>query len=912
MPLAASLTRFPHAHRRAAGRLRVVVALLAALGTAFGIATSPTMASPPGVPEPNLVVGDGRYGEVQRFEGSPTAISYGSIMAVDDLFLAIVGRRAGATNPRFIDVFRREASGWTLDATIEPTPASGFAAAVAIDGLRLAALTPNGVRVYLRGGAGWTIEAEVVLPGTISGSAIAMRGDTIAVGRPLVNGAAAAIGQVDIVTNGIGGWQLSASIANPTPVAGRRFGSALAFLDDDSLIISAPREDGSTTFSGALYRYSPAGPTWTLDATILPIGLTADARFGSSIATDGNRIAVGAPNDANLGTETGAVILLTPDGSGSPAGYAQTLLRSSVPGSGRKFGTSVAIHGSRLVVGSPMSITGFTGMAELFVSDRTGSWTAERLLLPAPWKVALTGNDAGTIDASRSIGELCLIDPFDGALIIGAPASVVDGISSRGFVYSLRDGLPDCNANGLPDLSEVIGSEVLTLGPVPFNGDISHSLVIPALPAPTGAIRITTYARTNGGVGTIFLNGIEIGSMQQNRQSGCAATWGPNQVLLPLDRYLSITGGESGILTFTHSGSGTCAPLADSYLRVEIRYPSAADASDLDVSLVPDTCQDCDGDGLVDVEAIAAGAVEDCNGNWVPDACEILEDCNDNGIADLCEIATGGASDCNDDGKVDACQIASGELSDCDGDGVPDLCGLLATDALSDDGELSVQIFGGVNSLRLQGLRTTDATETIFGASILWKVFPEQPLPPASLPITILLYEDPNQDGAPDDAVAVASLTTTLGTPGVGEFVHYALPPTFIGPAGTSFFIGAFTPINSSVLIGLDCEIREDALQPFIGGNLTGPAGDPVPPADLDPLPLSSFPASVWTIRGLGLNAFTCLVGSPADLDRDGTVGPLDLGILLGNWGGSGTGDLDGDGTVGAGDIAILLGAWSA
>ncbi len=50
----------------------------------------------------------------------------------------------------------------------------------------------------------------------------------------------------------------------------------------------------------------------------------------------------------------------------------------------------------------------------------------------------------------------------------------------------------------------------------------------------------------------------------------------------------------------------------------------------------------------------------------------------------------------------------------------------------------------------------------------------------------------------------------------------------------------------------------------------------------------------------------------PADLNGDGSVGAADLAILLGQWGGAGTGDLNGDGSVGASDLAILLGAWGA
>jgi hypothetical protein len=45
------------------------------------------------------------------------------------------------------------------------------------------------------------------------------------------------------------------------------------------------------------------------------------------------------------------------------------------------------------------------------------------------------------------------------------------------------------------------------------------------------------------------------------------------------------------------------------------------------------------------------------------------------------------------------------------------------------------------------------------------------------------------------------------------------------------------------------------------------------------------------------------------DLDRDGTIGAGDLGVLLGAWG-TAAGDLDGDGTTGAADLSILLGGW--
>ena len=48
----------------------------------------------------------------------------------------------------------------------------------------------------------------------------------------------------------------------------------------------------------------------------------------------------------------------------------------------------------------------------------------------------------------------------------------------------------------------------------------------------------------------------------------------------------------------------------------------------------------------------------------------------------------------------------------------------------------------------------------------------------------------------------------------------------------------------------------------------------------------------------------------PCDLDGDGRVDGIDLGALLGSWGGRGSADFDGDGRVDGIDLGMLLGAW--
>lgn len=50
--------------------------------------------------------------------------------------------------------------------------------------------------------------------------------------------------------------------------------------------------------------------------------------------------------------------------------------------------------------------------------------------------------------------------------------------------------------------------------------------------------------------------------------------------------------------------------------------------------------------------------------------------------------------------------------------------------------------------------------------------------------------------------------------------------------------------------------------------------------------------------------------GCPGDVDGDGAVGGIDLGVLLSDWGGPGMADFDDDGIVSGIDLGILLAAW--
>jgi formylglycine-generating enzyme required for sulfatase activity len=112
--------------------------------------------------------------------------------------------------------------------------------------------------------------------------------------------------------------------------------------------------------------------------------------------------------------------------------------------------------------------------------------------------------------------------------------------------------------------------------------------------------------------------------------------------------------------------------------------------------------QDCDADGVCDFDEIAAGDEPDCDGNGVPDSCDIADgapDCNENGVPDACDLASGFSqdidangvpddckADCDADGLPDAYELANGLDSDCDANGTIDWCDL-AAGAFDDDGD---------------------------------------------------------------------------------------------------------------------------------------------------------------------------------------------------------------------------------
>ncbi len=261
-------------------------------------------------------------------------------------------------------------------------------------------------------------------PGSQFGSAVALDGDFIAVGEP---GEAGAVGRAFVFFRepGTGTWALQEELIPSSLEEGGEFdpafGSAVAF-DGPNALVGAPYESGEEINSGAAYifRKDEETGTWMDFAKLKAPTPALEDQFGAAVAISGATAAVGAFDDDEDGTNTGAVYLFTQDVESGSWTFSQRVTpEDAAPGI--RFGSSVALSGDLLVVGLLSEISA-KGPGAVYVFERTGEE-------PTPWQQVqrLVPDDA-------EAGDLFGFDvAVDGSTILaGAPLA---GPSEEGSAY---------------------------------------------------------------------------------------------------------------------------------------------------------------------------------------------------------------------------------------------------------------------------------------------------------------------------------------------------------------------------------------------------------------------------------------------------------------------------------------------
>ena len=157
------------------------------------------------------------------------------------------------------------------------------------------------------------------------------------------------------------------TIPNPAPQAEDFFGNAMA-ASGSLLVVGAMGNDAGAVNAGSAYVYDLASPTPSVPVLTLENPEPGmDDRFGYAVAISGTRVAVGAHGDDAGAADAGSVYVYE-IASGTPAVPVATL-RNPDPGVEDWFGYSVGISGTRIVAGCHLNDTGESDAGSVYVFD---------------------------------------------------------------------------------------------------------------------------------------------------------------------------------------------------------------------------------------------------------------------------------------------------------------------------------------------------------------------------------------------------------------------------------------------------------------------------------------------------------------------------------------------------------------
>jgi hypothetical protein len=211
------------------------------------------------------------------------------------------------------------------------------------------------------------------------GSAVAVRGDVAIVGAQGDGLAGVGAGAAYIYRLIGGDWEFEQTLVASDAQTGDGFGFSVA-IDGGVALVGAVSDDDQGQSSGAAYVFRFDGAQWVEEQKLRPPALAIDFHFGWSVALAGEVAVVGAPVLPYPPDETGFAYVFRYNGA------QWALERTLEPGEGgadQQYGISVATDGQRVVVGARWSsvLAPFAGAAYVYAYG--GAWTLERRLLAA-------------------------------------------------------------------------------------------------------------------------------------------------------------------------------------------------------------------------------------------------------------------------------------------------------------------------------------------------------------------------------------------------------------------------------------------------------------------------------------------------------------------------------------------------
>lgn len=231
-----------------------------------------------------------------------------------------------------------------------------------------------------------TLENPTPVLNDYFGASVAANGNQVIVAAYQDDGGATNAGTVYVYQRNSGTPTLPVySIPNPTPQAQDQFGNAIA-VSGNLLVAGAFKNDAGAVDAGSAYIFNlasatPSVPILTLDN---PEPGTDDW-FGYSVAISGTKVAVGAYGDDNGAANSGSVYVY--DTASPTPTVPIAILRNPGPAADDWFGYTVGISQSHVLVGCPMNESGANDSGSAYVFDllsQTPTQPSVTLNNPAP------------------------------------------------------------------------------------------------------------------------------------------------------------------------------------------------------------------------------------------------------------------------------------------------------------------------------------------------------------------------------------------------------------------------------------------------------------------------------------------------------------------------------------------------
>ncbi len=356
---------------------------------------------------------------------------------------------AGALNDGSAYVYDLDSAAPAVPVVILNNPGPGrgdlFGLSVAISGARVAVGVPYDDAGATDAGGAYVYEMDSATPtvpvatlpnpdsesGDFFGISVAISGSLMVVGSPYDDAGGGRSGSAHV-------FDLNSStpavpiftLRKPGPAAGDYFGVAVA-ISGTRVVVGALGDDTGATDAGGAYIYelssaTPAVPAFTLHK---PGPAVNDDRFGTAVAVDGTRVVVGVPFDKTGAEKAGSAYVY--DLASSTPTVPVVTLNNPGPQSYEYFGTAVTIAGTRVVVSAPYDNTGAGQTGSVYVYDIGSAAPAVPVFAlnnPGPGFNDSFGNAVAMSGARVAVGAA-----YDGAVAI-------EGGSV--YIYDLGSGTP--------------------------------------------------------------------------------------------------------------------------------------------------------------------------------------------------------------------------------------------------------------------------------------------------------------------------------------------------------------------------------------------------------------------------------------------------------------------------------------